>query len=110
VAFERSAAKERTLPDNLIGANLAFTANLRMPKLAAVVIDNDRYQLRMRFSNATKTPLFVSLACAYAGEEKSARTVHSIEFPVDTFRDITLDLDGDPGRKLHIRASAEAEL
>ncbi len=110
VAFEPQLRAERTFPDNRIGANLAFTSNLRMPKLAAVVVDRDRYQLRMRFSNSTQTPLFVTLDCIYEGETRAARRVHSVEFPVETFRDITFDLEGDPGRKVHIRASAVAEL
>lgn len=110
VAFEPQLGTERTFPDNRIGANLAFTSNLRMPKLAAIVVDRDRYQLRMRFSNSTQTPLFVTLDCIYEGETSAARKVHSVEFPVETFRDITFDLEGDPGRKLHIRASAVTEL
>lgn len=106
VSFAQSQPFERTFPNNQIGANLAFTGNLRMPKLDAVEIGTGRYQLRMRFSNATETPLFVTLNCIYEGESRSERLIRAVEFPVNTFRDIALDLDGAPGRKLNIQATA----
>lgn len=106
VAFAQSRGGERTFPNNRIGANLAFTSNLRMPRLEAAEVDATRFQLRMRFSNAGKTPLFVSLVCAYDGDAKSARTVRQLEFPVNTFRDIAIDLEGDASRKVNIRATA----
>jgi hypothetical protein len=105
-AFVQSRRGERTFPHNAIGANLAFTANLRMPKLEAVDLPGDGYQLRLRFSNASETPLYVSFYCIYDGETKATRSVRHVEFPVNTFRDIALDLEGDVSRKLNIRASA----
>jgi hypothetical protein len=105
-AFTQSRRGERTFPHNAIGANLAFTANLRMPKLEAVDLPGGGYQLRVRFSNASQTPLQVSFYCIYDGETKATRSVRHIEFPVNTFRDIALDLEGDVSRKLNIRASA----
>lgn len=108
VAFAQSRRDERTFPNNAIGANLAFTSNLRMPKLEAVELDGQRFQLRMRFSNASKAPLFVSVVCTYEGDSKAARSVRQVEFPVNTFRDIALDLDGSASRKVNIRASAVA--
>lgn len=105
-AFTQSRRGERTFPHNTIGANLAFTANLRMPKLEAVALPAGGYQLRVRFSNASETPLYVSVHCIYDGETKATRSVRHIEFPVNTFRDIALDLEGDVSRKLNIRASA----
>lgn len=106
VAFTQSRLGERTFPNNRIGANLAFTSNLRMPRLEAVASPAGGYQLRMRFCNATNTPLYVSLVCTYEGEKKAARALRSLDFPVNSFRDIAIDLEGDPGRKLDIRASA----
>lgn len=108
VAFQQSRRGERTFPNNQIGANLAFTANLRMPRLEAVATGPNSYQLRMRFSNSTKEPIYVSLVCTYDGEKNAARVIRSLEFPVNTFRDIVMDLEGDPGRKLNIRASASS--
>ena len=105
-AFTQSRRGERTFPHNAIGANLAFTANLRMPKLEAVALPAGGYQLRVRFSNASETPLYVSFYCIYDGETKATRSVRHVEFPVNTFRDIALDLEGDVSRKLNIRASA----
>ena len=40
------------------------------------------------------------------GDFPHYRSVRHIEFPVNTFRDIALDLEGDVSRKLNIRASA----
>lgn len=110
VAFESRFPTERTFPDNLIGANLAFTSNLRMPKMEAVVIGESRYQLRLRLTNSTEKTLLVTLDCIYEGEKRAARTAHSIEFPVETYRDVVFDLEGDPGRKLHIRANGVTKL
>ena len=106
VAFTQSNTGEATFPLNRIGANLAFTSNLRMPKLDAVANGPSAYQLRMRFSNATTRPLAVSLVCTYAGEQRAARVIQAVAFPVSTFRDIVIDLEGDPSRKMSIRASA----
>lgn len=106
VAFAQSRLGERTFPNNAIGANLAFTSNLRMPKLEAVELEGGRFQLRMRYTNASSAPLLVSVVCTYDGEDKAARTVRQVEFPVNTFRDIALDLEGGAARKVNIRASA----
>jgi hypothetical protein len=110
VAFTHTREFTQTFPLNQIGANLAFTSNLRMPKLEAVGRDKGGYQLHMRFSNATQAPLHVSLVCVYEGESRSERVIKSVEFPVNTYRDIVMDLEGDPGRKLNIRANAEPVL
>lgn len=106
VAFTQSRQGERTFPHNRIGANLAFTSNLRMPKLEAVALDRDTFQLRMRFSNASDEPLYVSLACIYEGETRAARTIRRVRFPVNTYRDIAVDLEGDVSRKIQIQATA----
>ncbi len=108
VAFVQSRVGERTFPNNRIGANLAFTSNLRMPRLEAVAHAAGGYQLRMRFSNATATPLAVSLVCTYDGEKKPARVIRELRLPVNSFRDISIDLEGDPARKLDIRAVGSA--
>lgn len=110
VAFVHTRAFTQTFPANHIGANLAFTANLRMPKLEAVGLTKGGYQLHMRFSNATQEPLHVSLVCVYEGESRAERVIKSVEFPVNTYRDIVMDLEGDPGRKLNIRANADPVL
>lgn len=104
--FAQSRIGERTFPHNVIGANLAFTANLRMPKLEAAAIDPETFQLRMRFSNASDVPLHVSLVCTYDGEEHAARSIRRVQFPVNTFRDIAFDLEGDVSRKINIQATA----
>ncbi len=106
IPFALRTPNERTFPHNAIGANLAFTSNLRMPRLEAASIDPQTFQLRMRFSNASDSPLYVSLVCAYEGETRAAHTVRRVQFPVNTFRDIALDLQGDPSRKLNIQATA----
>jgi hypothetical protein len=108
IVFSIRAPNERTFPHNAIGANLAFTANLRMPRLEAVTLDPKTFQLRMRFSNASDTPLYVSLVCTYEGESRAAHSIRRVQFPVNTFRDIALDLQGDPSRKLNIQATAIA--
>jgi hypothetical protein len=77
-----------------------------MPKLEAVALGNGNYQLHMRFSNATREPLLVSLACIYEGETRAGRVIRAVEFPVNTFRDIVMEMTGDPGRKLNIHANA----
>lgn len=104
--FLQSQVGERTFPHNGIGANLAFTSNLRMPKLEAVSLDPARFQLRMRFRNASQEPLFVSLVCTYEGETQAARSIHRVQFPVNTFRDVAFDLEGDASRKVNIQATA----
>lgn len=107
VAFAQSRGGERTFPNNQIGANLTFTSNLRMPKLEAVPAGKDGFQLRMRFSNKGKEPLVVAVTCVYeeAGG-RATRGVRRLEFPVNSFRDIAIDLPGDVSRKVTIRASA----
>lgn len=105
-SFSHGRRGERTFPPNLIGANLAFTANLRMPKLEAATLDPETFQLRMRFSNASDEPLNVSLVCIYEGETRAARSIRHVQFPVNTFRDIAFDLDGDVSRKVSIQATA----
>lgn len=106
IPFAIRAPNERTFPHNAIGANLAFTSNLRMPRLEAASIDPRTFQLRMRFSNASDGPLYVSLVCTYEGETRAAHTIRRVRFPVNTFRDIALDLQGNPSRKLYIQATA----
>ncbi len=105
-AFTQTGEFRRTFPANQIGANLAFTANLRMPRLEAVGLDNGNYELRMRFSNATQEPLYVSLVCTYEGEANAERVIRSVEFPVNAFRDIVMELEGKSERKLNIQANA----
>ncbi len=106
VAFEQSRSGERTFPINQIGASLAFTSNLRMPRLEAVEISEDGFQLRVRFRNAVDEPLVVSMVCVFEGDKRARQVIRSLQFPVNTFRDITLDLSGDPTRKISIRANA----
>jgi hypothetical protein len=106
VAFQQSRAGERTFPNNQIGASLVFTSNLRMPKLEAAEISADGFQLRMRFRNAVKEPLLVSMVCAFEGDASTRQIIRSVKFPVNTFRDITIDLVGNPGQRISIRASA----
>jgi hypothetical protein len=106
VAFQQSRTGEQTFPNNQIGASLLFTSNLRMPKLEAAEISADGFQLRMRFRNAVSEPLLVSMVCEFEGEKPVRQVIRSVKFPVNTFRDITLDLTGDPEQKISIRASA----
>lgn len=106
IAFQQSRTGERTFPNNQIGASLIFTSNLRMPKLEAAEISADGFQLRMRFRNAVKEPLLVSMVCSFEGEAPARQIIRSVKFPVNTFRDITMDLTGDPEQKISIRASA----
>lgn len=106
VAFTQTGEYRRTFPANQIGANLAFTANLRMPRLEAVGLENGNYQLHMRFSNATQEPLHVSLVCIYEGETRAERVIRSVEFPVNAFRDIVMELESRGERKLNIHANA----
>jgi hypothetical protein len=108
VAFREGITNERTFPNNMIGARLIFTSNLKMPKLEAVVTGPDRFQLRVRFANPGKKTIVVSLVCTYAGESKSARRVKNLAFPVNTYRDMAIDFTGQPDRTLYIRASAVA--
>ncbi len=105
-AFKQSRAGERTFPHNQIGASLLFTSNLRMPRLEAVEISEDGYQLRIRFRNAVSEPLLVSMVWALDGEMADRQIIRSVNFPVNTFRDITIDLTGNPEQKISIRASA----
>ncbi len=107
-AFSEGVSNERTFPNNLIGARLIFTSNLKMPKLEAVIIGADRFHLRVRFSNPGNKPLVVSLACTYAGDSTSSRQVKNLSFPVNTYRDMEIDFDGQPDRTIYIRASAVA--
>jgi hypothetical protein len=60
----------------------------------------------MRFSNASDRPLYVSLVCTYDGDTQAIRSVRRVQFPVNTYRDIALDLDGDVSRKIQILATA----
>lgn len=106
VAFKQSRFGERTFPVNEIGASLVFTSNLRMPRLEAAEIGKDGFQLRMRFRNAANEPLLVSMVCMFEAGKPAQHIVRALQFPVDTFRDITMDLTGDPEQKIRIRASA----
>ena len=106
VAFQQSKTGERTFPNNQIGASLIFTSNLRMPRLEAAEVSADGFQLRMRFRNAVNEPLLVSMVCTFEGGETTRQVINSVKFPVNTFRDITLDLKGSPEQKISIRASA----
>lgn len=106
VAFKQSRTGERTFPNNQIGASLLFTSNLRMPRLEAAEVSADGFQLRMRFRNAVSEPLLVSMVCTFEGDESVRQVIRSVKFPVNTFRDITMDLTGDPEQKISIRASA----
>lgn len=110
VAFTHTREFKQTFPPNQIGANLAFTANLRMPKLEAIGLPEGGYQLHMRFSNTTTETLIVSLICTYEGETRAERVIRAVEFPVNSFRDIVMDMEGDPGRKLNIHANAAPAL
>lgn len=104
--FDADTALTRTFPINQIGANLAFTNNLRMPKLEAVVVDADTFQLRMRFVSATTTPLRLSVDCVYAEQTRPVRSLQNVDLPPGTFRDLVMTLDGQPSRKVNIRATA----
>lgn len=105
-AFEQSGKSERTFPQNHIGARLIFSSSLKMPRLEAVVSSPDTFQLRIRFANPGKEHVHVSLTCTYADDDKGARRVKNLAFPVNTYRDIAIDFKGTPERTLYIRATA----
>jgi hypothetical protein len=109
VAFKMDAEEaqnQATFPNNLIGARLIFTSNLKMPKLEAVTTSPDTFRLRIRFSNPGNQPLLVSVICTYEDDSDSARKVQNIDFPASSYRDIAIDFKGTPERTLYIRASA----
>jgi hypothetical protein len=105
-AFDQSIKGGRTFPNNQIGARLIFSSNLKMPRLEAIVSSPDTFQLRIRFANPGNEHIHVSLSCTYADDDKGARRVKNLAFPVNTYRDIAIDLKGTPERTLYIRATA----
>jgi hypothetical protein len=46
------------------------------------------------------------MVCAFEGDASTRQIIRSVKFPVNTFRDITIDLVGNPGQRISIRASA----
>ncbi|AKC83685.1 hypothetical protein IMCC26134_14500 [Verrucomicrobia bacterium IMCC26134] len=109
VAFKLAgevAQGQSTFPKNLIGARLIFSSNLKMPKLEAVTLSENNFQLRIRFANPGSQPLLASVACTYADTSEGARVVQNIDFPAGSYRDIAIDFKGSAERKLYIRATA----
>ena len=105
VAFAQSAqAGLATFPKNRTGASLAFDSALRMPLLEAVDLGQNRFRYNMRFVNATKAPLTFSVVCFYGDSPKPIRSIAEIDLPTDTFRDLSIDFEGDITRKVGINA------
>lgn len=105
VAFARSVKTGlATFPKNRTGASLAFDSALRMPLLEAVDLGENRFRYNMRFVNATKAPLTFSVVCFYGDSPKPIRSIAEIDLPADTFRDLSIDFEGDITRKVGINA------